>query len=99
MNTNSFPYVVGTAVTTVVLFCGANTSQYHYASTPMPSDEQVNIDLGIAQSFDRYTLISNAEQQDNIEVIHNFAANLLENIEDIPADFSKAIDDNFWDLI
>ena len=33
------------------------------------------------------------------EAIHKFALNLLENIEDLDPEFSKLIDENFWDLI
>ena len=29
----------------------------------------------------------------------NFASNLLENTEDLDPEFSKAIDENYWDLI
>lgn len=101
MISTGFPYVVGTAVTTAILFCGINTSQHPYSVVSVPSDEgQISIDHGIANSLDRYTLIPrNIEQRDNIEVIHNFAVNLLDNIEDIPPEFSEAVDANFWDLI
>jgi glutamate synthase domain-containing protein 3 len=34
-----------------------------------------------------------------IETIHKFSANLLENIEDLDPEFSKVIDENYWDLI
>lgn len=35
----------------------------------------------------------------NIKVIHKFASNLLENIEDLDPEFSKVIDENYWNLI
>jgi hypothetical protein len=101
MSSTRFPFVVGTAVTTAVLFCGINTSLPPYPLFYVPSGEgQISIDHGIASSLDRYTLIPhNIEQRDNIEVIHNFAVNLLDNIEDIPPKFSEAVDAHFWDLI
>jgi hypothetical protein len=34
-----------------------------------------------------------------IEVIQMFATNLLEEMVDIPPEFSRVIDENFWDLI
>lgn len=34
-----------------------------------------------------------------IDAIHSFASNILENIEDIDPEFSKVIDENYWDLI
>ena len=101
MSSTGFPCVVGTAVTTAVLFCGINTSLPPYSLLSVSSDEgQISIDHGIANSLGRYTLIpQNIEQRDNIEIIHNFAVNLLDNIEDIPPEFSEAVDAHFWDLI
>lgn len=34
-----------------------------------------------------------------IETVHKFASILLENIEDLDPEFSKIIDENYWDLI
>lgn len=39
------------------------------------------------------------EASKKIETIHKFASNLLENIEDLDPEFSKVIDENYWDLI
>jgi hypothetical protein len=50
---------------------------------------------------DSYTLLNNNNtgELEKIEVIHAFASNLLDHIEELPLEFSQAIDDNFWDLI
>ena len=36
---------------------------------------------------------------DQVKTLHAFASNLLDNIEDLDPDFSRAIDDEFWNLI
>jgi hypothetical protein len=37
--------------------------------------------------------------EQKIEIIQNFAINLVKEIEDIPPEFSKVIDEDFWDLV
>ncbi len=34
-----------------------------------------------------------------IKIIHRFALNLVQNSEDIPADFAEVINEDFWDII
>lgn len=34
-----------------------------------------------------------------IDSISNFHRNILENVTDLEPEFSKTVDDNFWDLI
>ena len=36
---------------------------------------------------------------EHIDVIHNFVSKLLVNTQDIDPQFSKIVDDHFWDLI
>lgn len=89
--------VVRTSIITIVLV----------GSTPvdalMPTKNypyrQAKSDHGVL--YDSYTLIDNScvKEKRNIEIIHKFSSNLLENIEDMPVEFSRAIDDNFWDLL
>jgi len=67
MSSTRFPFVVGTAVTTAVLFCGINTSLPPYSLRPVPSGEgQISIDHGIASSLDRYTQIRRIVNKDKI---------------------------------
>lgn len=56
------------------------------------------VESGNAQT-QYHTTIGNIEAVQNIQTIHKFSINLLENIEDLDPEFSKAIDENFWDLI
>jgi len=100
----NFPYVVGTAVTTAILACGVQTSAQ---MTPIQSSvlnngvPQVTEYINLARLFDRYKLITNDnfKQESQIETIHNFASNILENIEELPPEFSEAVDAHFWELI
>ena len=34
-----------------------------------------------------------------IETIHGFASNILDNIIDLDPEFSRIIDENYWDLV
>ena len=34
-----------------------------------------------------------------VDIIHHFASNILDNIKDLEPEFSKTVDENFWDLI
>jgi hypothetical protein len=36
---------------------------------------------------------------ERIDVICQFASNILVNIKDLEPEFSKTVDENFWDLI
>lgn len=47
-----------------------------------------------------YTFVENQYRIKNqVEVLHNFVSNLIENTEDINPDFSQTVDKHFWDLI
>jgi len=89
-----------TVTTTAALVGG------YFASTVTPSlnVEDYNLASQLPQNFGSaltsYNSISDfSEISRQIETIHKFASNILENIEDLDADYSKAIDENYWDLI
>ncbi len=93
--------VVGGVATAAVLY-------YSYIGAPSmtPVDFSRGIDLKVRipdeMSFDYYQAIDKDEKtasRRQIEVIHRFASNLLENIKDLDPEFSKTVDENFWDLI
>ncbi len=109
MGSHTLPYVVGTAATTaattVILFCGLSTSDQTQAILSLsihnnPVAATSGVDHGVTL-FDRYNLVKNdnTKYKDHVETIYNFASNLLENIEDLPSDYSDVIDANFWDLM
>ena len=77
-----------------------------FSSSVAPSlnVEDYNLASQLPQNFGSaitsYNSISDfSEISRKIETIHKFASNILENIEDLDADYSKAIDENYWDLI
>lgn len=91
--------VVGSATTAAVL-C------YSYMGAPAinPVDfSNLNVPLKapIEMNFDYYQLIDKdqAAALGQIDVIHQFASNILDNIKDLEPEFSKTVDENFWDLI
>jgi len=97
----NFPHTVGTSVTTAILFCGVSINDQSLALLQVKTTSSSQVQVSHGLSFDRYTLVNNSYSQEkkNIETIHKFSSNLLENIEDIPLEFSEAIDENFWDLV
>jgi len=97
----NFPHAVGTSVTTAVLVCGVSVNDQILALMQIKDYQPSQASSSHGLTYDRYSLVNDnyVEEKINIETIHKFASNLLENIEDMPLEFSKAVDDNFWDLI
>lgn len=52
-------------------------------------------------NFDYYQLVGKeqAVALEQIDIIHKFASNILDNIKDLDPEFSKTVDENFWGLI
>ncbi len=99
MSLSQFRNVVGSAATTAVL-C------YSYIGAPAVnpvdfSSLKVQLKAPAEMNFDYYQLIDNdqATALEQIDVIHQFASNILDNIKDLEPEFSKTVDENFWDLI
>lgn len=91
--------VVGSAATAAVL-C------YYYLGAPAIngvdfSNYDVQIKAQPEITFDYYQLINKdyANVLRQIDAIHQFASNILSNIKDLEPEFSKTVDENFWDLI
>lgn len=99
MPLSQFKNVVGSATTAAVL-C------YSYMGAPAinPVDfPNLNVQLKAPteMNFDYYQLIDKEQSAalGQIDVIHQFASNILNNIKDLEPEFSKTVDENFWDLI
>jgi predicted LPLAT superfamily acyltransferase len=99
MPLSQFKNVVG-SVTTAAVLC------YSYLGAPAanPVDFYIlNVQLKAPteMNFDYYQLIDKdqAIAIEQIDVIHQFASNILDNIKDLEPEFSKTVDENFWDLI
>jgi hypothetical protein len=52
-------------------------------------------------NFDYYQLVAKeySATQMQIDIIHKFASNLLDNIKELDPEFSRTVDENLWDLI
>lgn len=99
MQLNEFKCVVGCAATTAVTLIAC-------AGTPtMPSldikdlNEFLNVPSGATYDYYQVQDIEHTDTLSKIEVVHRFASTILENIEDLEPEFSKTVDENFWDLI
>lgn len=69
-----------------------------YANIPISYEIQASEDFGSA--ITQYRVRDEREKAfQKMETIYKFASNLLENIEDLDPEFTKAIDENYWDLI
>lgn len=94
-----FRNIVDSAATAAVL-C------YTYMGAPVVnhvdfSSLNVQLKAPTEMNFDYYQLIDKdqATAIEQIDVIHQFASNILDNIKDLEPEFSKTVDENFWDLI
>lgn len=99
MPLSQFRNVVGSAATAAVL-C------YSYMGAPAINPNNLpnlNIQLKAPteMNFDYYQLIDKdqAATLEQIDIIHHFASNIIDNIKDLEPEFSKTVDENFWDLI
>lgn len=99
MPLSQFRNVIGSATTAAVLcysYMGAPTVNHvDFASL----DAQLKAPAEM--NFDYYQLIDKdqAVALKQIDVIHQFASNILDNIKDLEPEYSKTVDENFWDLI
>lgn len=99
MPLSQFRSVVGSAATAAVL-C------YSHIGAPLINpicsiDPNVQIIAPDELTFDYYQLAQKEQSValEQIDTIHKFASNLLDNIKDLDHEFSQTVDDNFWDLI
>ncbi len=91
--------IIGIAATAAVLsysYLGKPTENYidflNY-DIPYEAPQEMN--------FDSYQDIGNEQGKalEQINIIHRFASNILDNIKDLEPEFSKTVDENFWDMI
>ena len=99
MSLSSLRNVVGSATTAAVLY-------YSYLGVPAINhvdfaNLKVQINAPKEMNFDYYQLVpkEQAVTLEQIDIIHKFASNILDNIKDLDPEFSKIVDENFWDLI
>ncbi len=103
MGSIKYSNTVSSAITTLILFGGVAIDSQAQALQQLDQQPDLVQHQEVIQglSFDRYTLVNDANQIEmkQVEVIHTFASELLGHVEDIPLEFSEAVDENFWDLI
>ena len=91
--------VIGSAATAAVLFysyCGTSTfDQVTTTNIEIPHNAPIEL------KYDYYELLNNEQSTalEQVDIIHKFASDILDNIKDLDPDFSKTVDENFWDLI
>ena len=92
--------VVGSAATAAVLCYSYMGSP---AINPVNLSDLLNDQLRAPSEmkFDYYQLIDrdHAAILKQIDIINAFASNILDNIKDLDPEFSKMVDEKFWDLI
>ena len=94
---NSF---IGGALTAATIgYCAFNPTPI---ITPQSTHNLMQNDYAILKSVVEQQIYKPFTQNDilknEIEIIHSFVNNLIENSEKSPPHFSKTIDDFFWDL-
>lgn len=99
MPLSQFRNVIGSVTTAAVLW-----NSYMGAPTVNSIDfANLNVQIKAPEemSFDYYQLVGKdqAVALEQIDTIHQFASNILDNIKDLDPEFSKTVDENFWDLI
>ena len=99
MPLSQFGNVAGSDATATVL-C------YSYIGAPLINpigfaDPNIQITAPDELTYDHYQLVQKEQSVvlEQIDTIHRFATNLLDNITDLDPEFSQTVDDNFWDLI
>jgi hypothetical protein len=100
MDDTTLKHVVGFIPTAVVL-------TYSYLGNPpilIPHQnyKMSTTSMKISSDYDYnpyYTVLTGQEIiRDQIETIHGFVSNILENMQDLDPQFSRLVDEHFWDL-
>jgi len=98
MDLSRLMFVAGGAATAAILYY-SHIGMESPKAAPDYHFEQALAPDGMA--FDYYEVM-NEEQSKEVEhfrIIQCFASNLLGNIKDLDPEFSKVVDDHFWDLV
>jgi len=98
MTNVTFFNMVGIAATAAVISYSAVGEAIPHKAYSYKSETSIQQYSG---QYDYYTLCSNDSTpiSKQIEIIHDFSAIVLNNIQDIDPDFSLVVDENFWDLV
>lgn len=91
--------VSGTATAAVLCYTTIvtptiNTNNYNHAIS-FKAPKEMSIERSV------YKLEQNNQEAyiEQIEIIHKFASNILDNIKEFDPDFIKTVDNNIWDMV
>jgi len=97
LSLNTSKISIPTSMTAAALFATTFTGQYQLPSEYYALPQLVIKDkIWEDQYIPRMLYDSDAEK---IETIHNFASSLLNESEDIPEEFAKIINEDFWEIL
>lgn len=96
---NNSKISIPTSITATALFVSSFMGQ-----NQLPSDYYPLTQSGIKDNIweDQYlpTILYDFDSDSNkMKIIHNFALTLLHESEDIPEEFAKVINEDFWEII
>lgn len=101
MPLSQFKIVIGSiGIATAVALCYS-----HFGDQPVNNIYLANFNnqskTPEEMNFDYYQLLRNEQSVVlmQIDIMHKFASNILDNIKDLDPDFSQTVDENLWDLI
>lgn len=98
MDISRLMFIAGGAATAAIMYYS------HIGTEPTTAGPDYHFEQALApegMAFDYYELV-NEEQSKEFEhfrIIQSFASNLLGNIKDLDPEFSKVVDEHFWDLV
>ena len=92
---------VVSATLIVMLSNGASVAGYSSNVTTKPFASSSQVDHGLSSLTEAYKITpkNSIFENEQVAIIHRFASNLIENIEDFPPEYSEIIDEHFWELI
>lgn len=100
METTTLKTIVGIIPTAVVLTYTYLGSQS--AILPPQKEHAMNVTAGIKTGYEHnpyYTVLEDREvMREQVETIHGFVSNLLENMQDLEPQYSQLVDEHFWEL-
>ena len=97
LSLNTSKISIPTSMTAAALFATTFMVQYQ-----LPSEYYALPQIGIKDKIweDQYIpRILYDSDADKIEIIHHFASSLLNESEDIPEEFAKIINEDFWEIL
>ncbi len=89
------------SVVTAAVLCYSHIGAPAINPVNFSSNIEMQVEIPPEMNFDYYQEINRDQAVifKQIDIIHQFASNLLDNIKELDPEYSKTVDENFWDLI